>query len=161
MIASIILLAAVTLERLGSGLWRFAWKAPTRLEWLVIFAVFQVARLWTLFTLGRRWATRIIVVPGEVLESPRGFTGLCDIQTRRGGGRDCNTSTLHRIVRPRVTIFSRQRHGPDDPHQSGGRPSCSIGFLTAMNPACRRSTQTPIAGLVCDIRPDQTCGATT
>ncbi|MGZ2449398.1 methyltransferase [Rhizobium ruizarguesonis] len=58
-----------------AGLWRFAWNTPIRLEWLVIFAVFQVARLWTLFTLGRRWITRIIVVPGEVLvaEGPYRF----------------------------------------------------------------------------------------
>ncbi|MGO7020468.1 isoprenylcysteine carboxylmethyltransferase family protein [Rhizobium leguminosarum] len=32
-----------------------------------------MARLWTLFTLGRRGTTRIIVLPGEVLESPRGL----------------------------------------------------------------------------------------
>lgn len=31
--------------------------------WLVVFAVLQVLRLWILGTLGRRWTTRIIILP--------------------------------------------------------------------------------------------------
>ncbi|MCZ4353847.1 isoprenylcysteine carboxylmethyltransferase family protein [Roseovarius aestuarii] len=31
--------------------------------WLVVFAVLQVLRVWILATLGRRWTTRIIVLP--------------------------------------------------------------------------------------------------
>lgn len=34
---------------------------------LILFALVQVLRFWTLGTLGRRWTTRIIVVPGETL----------------------------------------------------------------------------------------------
>jgi methyltransferase len=49
------------------GLWLFAWNAPLRLEWVAVFGVLQVLRLWTLLTLGRRWTTRIIIVPGEKL----------------------------------------------------------------------------------------------
>ncbi len=103
MIGSILLLAAVTAERLGElwlarrnterllanggrevaaghyplivvlhglwiiGLWLLAWDAPISPLWLVVFALLQVLRLWTLGTLGRRWTTRIIVVPGETL----------------------------------------------------------------------------------------------
>jgi methyltransferase len=103
MIGSILLLSAVTTERLGElwlarrnterllanggrevaaghyplivvlhglwiiGLWIFAWDAPISPFWLFVFALLQVLRLWTLGTLGRRWTTRIIVVPGETL----------------------------------------------------------------------------------------------
>jgi methyltransferase len=102
---SIILLAAVTAERLGElwlarsnmrrlisqgafevaaahyplivalhaawlvGLWAIAWNVPLHLGWVLIFAVLQFFRIWTLSTLGRRWTTRIIVVPGETLVS--------------------------------------------------------------------------------------------
>ncbi|MGV8936237.1 MAG: isoprenylcysteine carboxyl methyltransferase family protein [Allorhizobium sp.] len=105
MIWTILLLAAVTLERLGelwlarrntsallargaveveaahyplivvlhaawlAGLWLLGWSAALRPEWVVVFAALQVLRGWTLSTLGRRWTTRIIVVPGETLVS--------------------------------------------------------------------------------------------
>lgn len=51
------------------GLWAIAWSAPIHLGWLLIFAVLQFFRVWTLTTLGRRWTTRIIIVPGETLVS--------------------------------------------------------------------------------------------
>jgi methyltransferase len=36
---------------------------------LAIFIMLQVARLWVIWSLGRRWTTRIIVVPGAPLVS--------------------------------------------------------------------------------------------
>lgn len=105
MIWSILLLAAVALERLGElwlarrntrillarggvevaaahyplivalhaawliGLFILAWNAPIHLWWLGAFAALQMLRIWTLSTLGTRWTTRIIVVPGETLVS--------------------------------------------------------------------------------------------
>ncbi|GLQ20585.1 isoprenylcysteine carboxyl methyltransferase family protein [Algimonas porphyrae] len=33
--------------------------------WLIVYVVLQLLRLYILGTLGRRWTTRIIVVPGE------------------------------------------------------------------------------------------------
>lgn len=33
--------------------------------WLAIYAVLQILRVWILGTLGRRWTTRIIVLPDE------------------------------------------------------------------------------------------------
>ena len=43
--------------------------------WLAFYVLLQVARLWVLSTLGPRWTTRIIVVPGEDLvnEGPYRF----------------------------------------------------------------------------------------
>ena len=49
------------------SLWVLGWDAPVRLGWLALFCVLQGLRLWVLATLGRRWTTRIIVVPGETL----------------------------------------------------------------------------------------------
>ena len=50
-----------------ASLW---WLGPGRavnLPLLGVFALVEVGRLWVLAALGRRWTTRIIVVPGESL----------------------------------------------------------------------------------------------
>jgi methyltransferase len=33
--------------------------------WIALFVVLQLGRVWVLATLGRRWTTRIVMVPGE------------------------------------------------------------------------------------------------
>jgi len=50
-----------------AGLWVLAWNRPVSLEWLGVFLVLQGLRVWVLATLGERWTTRIIVLPGEPL----------------------------------------------------------------------------------------------
>lgn len=54
-----------------AGLWLLAWDRPVNWQvnwpWAAAFAVGQALRFWTLCVLGRRWTTRIIVVPGETL----------------------------------------------------------------------------------------------
>lgn len=40
---------------------------PLELGWLAAFAVLQVLRLWILVTLGERWTTRIVVLPGPLV----------------------------------------------------------------------------------------------
>jgi methyltransferase len=52
-----------------AGLWLLAWDIPPSLSWLVVFAVLQVLRVWVLVTLGSRWTTRILVLPGAPLVS--------------------------------------------------------------------------------------------
>ena len=49
------------------GLWLFAWDRPASLPWLAIYGALQGLRAWVLATLGPRWTTRIIVIPGETL----------------------------------------------------------------------------------------------
>jgi methyltransferase len=54
------------------ALWLVAlwWLAPGRhifAFWLVLYVLLQVARIWVLATLGQRWTTRIIVLPGAPL----------------------------------------------------------------------------------------------
>lgn len=49
------------------GLWALAWDRPVSIPWLALFALLQAGRLWVLATLGQRWTTRIIVLPGEAL----------------------------------------------------------------------------------------------
>ena len=51
------------------GLWLIAAGTRPDLKWLLVFMVLQGLRLWVLFTLGRRWTTRIIVLPGAPLIS--------------------------------------------------------------------------------------------
>ena len=48
-------------------LWLLGPGPPIELVPLVIFGMLQLARLWVIATLGERWTTRIIVLPGEPL----------------------------------------------------------------------------------------------
>jgi methyltransferase len=50
-----------------AGLWLLAWNIAPSLVWLAIFAVLQMLRLWILASLGPRWTTRILVMPGAPL----------------------------------------------------------------------------------------------
>ena len=50
-----------------AGLWWWAWNRTPDLGWLAIYIVLQGLRVWTLVSLGERWTTRIIVLPGEPL----------------------------------------------------------------------------------------------
>ena len=50
-----------------AGLWLLAWNRPVNLEWLSLFVVLQIARLWVISSLGGRWTTRIIILPGAPL----------------------------------------------------------------------------------------------
>ena len=50
-----------------AGLWILGWDRPIVIGWLVVFIALQAARLWVLATLGERWTTRIIVLPGAAL----------------------------------------------------------------------------------------------
>ena len=49
------------------GLWLLGSWRPLDPLLLVLFAMLQLGRAWVILTLGGRWTTRIIIVPGEVL----------------------------------------------------------------------------------------------
>ncbi|WP_426052062.1 isoprenylcysteine carboxyl methyltransferase family protein [Brevundimonas sp. SL161] len=103
MIASIVILVLVTVQRLGElvlarrnttrllanggletgaghyplivglhaawliGLFVLAWDQPVNWIWMGVFVLLQLARIWVIASLGGRWTTRIITVPGETL----------------------------------------------------------------------------------------------
>jgi methyltransferase len=48
-------------------LWWLAPGQPISIPFLALFALIEIGRIWVLRTLGPRWTTRIIVVPGEEL----------------------------------------------------------------------------------------------
>jgi len=50
-----------------AGLWFLAWDRPVDPFWLGMFIVLQLARVWVIASLGGRWTTRIITLPGEPL----------------------------------------------------------------------------------------------
>ena len=50
-----------------AGLWSLAWDRPVRLIWLAVFVALQALRVWVIATLGARWTTRIIILPGAPL----------------------------------------------------------------------------------------------
>lgn len=45
-------------------LWLVARDAAVSMPWIAVFAALQLGRLWVLATLGMRWTTRILVLPG-------------------------------------------------------------------------------------------------
>ena len=60
------LIVAVHALWLGS-LWWLAPGQPINLLWLVLFVLLQFGRFWVIRTLGDRWTTRIIILPGAPL----------------------------------------------------------------------------------------------
>ena len=50
-----------------AALWLLAPGQAVRPPLLALFGLVEAARFWVLATIGRRWTTRIIVVPGETL----------------------------------------------------------------------------------------------
>ena len=50
-----------------AGLWWLGWNHPVDFGWLAAFVLLQLLRIWVLATLGPRWTTRIIVLPGASL----------------------------------------------------------------------------------------------
>jgi methyltransferase len=46
------------------GLWRFGHAHRINPIWFAIFILLQAGRLWVIASLGRRWTTRVIVLPG-------------------------------------------------------------------------------------------------
>ena len=48
-------------------MWLLFWGQPIVAFWLAIFIILQPLRYWVLGTLGRRWTTRVLMVPGETL----------------------------------------------------------------------------------------------
>jgi methyltransferase len=55
--------------------WLLAYDRPPDAFWLALYVILQFARFWVVATLGPRWTTRIIVLPGEdlVKEGPYRF----------------------------------------------------------------------------------------
>jgi methyltransferase len=50
-----------------AGLWLLAWDEPPNVSLLAVFGVLQILRLWVLASLGPRWTTRILILPGVPL----------------------------------------------------------------------------------------------
>lgn len=48
-------------------LWLYGAGQPLDPAWLTVFVSLQAARAWVLISMGERWTTRILVVPGERL----------------------------------------------------------------------------------------------
>jgi methyltransferase len=50
-----------------AGLWWFGWNATIVWPLMMAYIVLQFFRVWILATLGKRWTTRILIVPNEKL----------------------------------------------------------------------------------------------
>ena len=52
-----------------AGLWYLVWGHEVIWPWTFAYLVLQAARGWIIAALGSRWTTRIIIVPGETLNT--------------------------------------------------------------------------------------------
>lgn len=52
-----------------AGLWYFSFSLALAVDWgwLALFVVLQLGRVWVIASLGPRWTTRIVVLPGAPL----------------------------------------------------------------------------------------------
>jgi methyltransferase len=50
-----------------ASLWWFGWDRPVSLAWLGVFIGLQLLRVWVIASLGGRWTTRIVILPGAPL----------------------------------------------------------------------------------------------
>jgi methyltransferase len=50
-----------------AGLWWLAWDQPASLVLLGVYVLVVALRIWTMASLGERWTTRIITLPGAPL----------------------------------------------------------------------------------------------
>ena len=50
-----------------AGLWWLAWDRAASLPLVVAFLAVEALRVWVLLSLGERWTTRIIILPGAPL----------------------------------------------------------------------------------------------
>jgi len=60
------LIVAVHTAWLAALLW-FSYGQPIYMVFLIVYVILQGFRVWIFVSLGRRWTTRIITVPGETL----------------------------------------------------------------------------------------------
>jgi methyltransferase len=49
------------------GLWGLAWNRPLNLPLAALFLAIEGLRVWVLMSIGSRWTTRIIILPGAPL----------------------------------------------------------------------------------------------
>jgi methyltransferase len=50
-----------------AGLWWLAWNRPLNLPLAAVFLAIEALRVWVLISIGARWTTRIIILPGVPL----------------------------------------------------------------------------------------------
>jgi len=50
-----------------AGLWWLGFDRPLILPWVAAYASLEAMRVWVMVTLGARWTTRIIILPGAPL----------------------------------------------------------------------------------------------
>lgn len=50
-----------------AGVWLVGYDRPIEVPFLIAFLIVEVGRAWVLWSLGRRWTTRIIILPGAPL----------------------------------------------------------------------------------------------
>ena len=49
------------------GLWWLAWNRPLNVPLAALFLAIEALRVWVLLSIGSRWTTRIIILPGAPL----------------------------------------------------------------------------------------------
>ncbi len=83
-------------------LWLFGWNRSLVVPFVALYVLLQIARVWVMRTLGPRWTTRIIVVPGAARVTAGPFA-TSTIRTTRSSRWSCRaprwrSDRLHAFV---------------------------------------------------------------
>ena len=116
-----------------AGLWLLAYDSPVIPGYVAAFLVLQVGRYWVLATLGRRWTTRVIVLPGAPLIESGPYRLLRQSELRDRSRRVGAGAIGARAPPLRVGVCRPLRW-----RCSAARPGREFGFGVRPGRTCRR-----------------------
>ena len=119
-----------------AGLWVFGWANPINLPWLVIFLALQALRGWVLATLGRRWTTRIIILPGAPLVATGPYRLLSHPNYLVVIGEIAVLPPLSGSAMVCTGFHRGEYRNSDHPHPGG---KCSFGWMSSWRQSAYRS----------------------
>ncbi len=123
-----------------AGLWILAWNRSLDLRWLALFCLLEAARLWVLASLGARWTTRIIILPGAPLIRRGPYRFLSHPNYLIVAGEIAvlplafnlplyaivftvlNAAILTVRIRAESTALAKMNHEPHEPHERAPAP---------------------------------------
>ena len=126
------------------GLWAFAWDRPVNLALLAVFVLLQAGRVWVIATLGSRWTTRIITLPGAplVTRGPYRFVSHPNyvvVALDRGPAAGLRTGRLCDHIQPSQRSDDVGAHPQRGPGSFGGNRRSAAGIGDRSRPSCRVS----------------------
>ena len=133
------------------SLWVFGHDQPVNVVALAVYLVLQGFRFWVMWTLGSRWTTRIIVLPGEPLVSAGPYRFLSHPNYAVVAGEIAVLPLVAGSSAAGRHLHDPQRRGSRDPHpgrkpRARGCPQARTADRAMNEGRARRAIATPPPG---------------